>query len=509
MFDIKENLRNLPDTPGVYLHKDKEGNVIYVGKAISLKNRVRQYFQATSRMDPKVKAMVSHIAEFEYILTDTEMQALLLEAQLVKKYMPKYNVLLRDDKSFPYIKVTLGDHWPRVIKTRRVLDDGARYFGPYTDVTALHQIVDLFYDVYGLKRCAGQSFPEGWKPCLNHHIGKCKGYCALPANHQEYLDAIRQILEFLGGDTHDVLHYLNQKMQEEAAALNYEKAAQYRDQISAISAIPNQEKLDSFLSQVGRNRVKVVRRYAERIAEKEKEKREQLDVSLKKIAGISADSRIEAYDISHIAGTDAVGGMVVFQDGKPERKAYRRFRIRTAPGGGDTDSLQEVLYRRIKRGLSGDQSFLPLPDLLLIDGGKNQVNAVSQVLSALGVSIPVAGMVKDEKHRTRGLIFGDVEIDLKGEPPLYHYIGRIQEEVHRFAIEYHRGLRTKKLQKSALDEIPGIGDKRKQALFANFGSIEAIAKADIDVLRGLPGMNLAAAEAVKKHLNNFIVKKEI
>ncbi|MDD3350367.1 MAG: excinuclease ABC subunit UvrC [Eubacteriales bacterium] len=509
MFDIKDNLRNLPDRPGVYLHKDDSGNIIYVGKAISLKNRVRQYFMGTSRMEPKVKAMVSHIAEFEYILTDTEMEALLLEAQLVKKYMPQYNVLLRDDKSFPYIKVTLGEYWPRVLKTRRVLEDGGRYFGPYTDVSALHQIVDLLSDSYGMKRCAAQGFPEDWKPCLNCHIGKCKGYCAVPADHEEYMEGIRQILEFLSGDTKEVLFHLEQKMKEEATSLNFEKAAVYRDQIAAISAIPNQEKLDAFLTQVGRNRVKVVRRNAERIAQKQREQREQLDISFQNVFGMSAGSRTEAYDISHIAGTDAVGAMVVFEDAKPLRKAYRRFRIRTAPGGGDTDSLQEVLYRRIKRGLAGDPSFLPLPELLLIDGGKNQVNAVGQVLLALGVDIPIAGMVKDEKHRTRGIVYRGEEKELKSEPLLYRYISGIQDEVHRFAIEYHRGQRAKKLQKSELDEIPGIGEKRKQILFKTFGSIEAIATAEMEALRSLPGMNQAAAEAVKKHLNNYVVKKEI
>jgi excinuclease UvrABC nuclease subunit len=509
MFDIKENLRNLPDHPGVYLHKDEEGRIIYVGKAISLKNRVRQYFQSTYRMDPKVRAMVSHIAEFEYILTGTEMEALILESQLVKKYMPKYNVLLRDDKSFPYIKVTTAEYWPRVFKTRRIIDDGSRYFGPYTDVTALHHIVDMLSDIYGLKRCAAQSFSEEWTPCLNYHIEKCRGFCTMPEDHDAYMEVIDQIVAFLSGDTQKLLAHLNQQMEDAARDLNYEKAAVYRDQIAAVATIPNQDKLDSFLEQVGRNRVKVVRRRAEALAQKEEERRAALDASLNALAGLSAAARIEAYDISHIAGTDAVGAMVVFQDGKPFRKGYRRFRIRTAPGGGDTDSLQEVLYRRIKRGLDGDAGFLPLPELLLIDGGKNQVNAVSQVLAALKVEIPVAGMVKDDKHRTRGLVFHGEEKDLRGDPPLYRFAGTVQEEVHRFAIEYHRSLRAKKLQKSALDEIPGIGEKRKQALFNSFKSIEGIAEAEIEAIASVPGMNRPAAEAVKKHLNNFVVKKEI
>ena len=509
MFDIKENLRNLPDHPGVYLHKDKDGRIIYIGKAISLKNRVRQYFQSTYRMEPKVRAMVSHIAEFEYILTDTEMEALILESQLVKKYMPKYNVLLRDDKSFPYIKVTVAEYWPRVFKTRRILDDGSRYFGPYTDVAALDHIVSMLSDVYGLKRCAAQNFAEDWTPCLNYHIQKCRGFCVMPEDHEAYMEVIGQIVSFLSGDTKNLLGHLSQQMEEASRDMNYEKAAVYRDQIAAVSTIPNQEKLDTFLEQVGRNRVKVVRRHAEALAQKDQERRAALDASLNGLIGLSSEARIEAYDISHIAGTDAVGAMVVFRDGKPFRKDYRRFRIRTAPGGGDTDSLQEVLYRRIKRGLDGDAGFLPLPDLMLIDGGKNQVNAVSQVLAALKVEIPVAGMVKDDKHRTRGLILDDEERDLKKDPPLYRFVGMVQEEVHRFAIEYHRSLRAKKLQKSALDEIPGIGEKRKQALFHCFKSIEGMAEAEIEAIAGVPGMNRPAAEAVKKHLNNYVVKKEI
>ena len=511
MFDIEENLRNLPDRPGVYLHKDKTGRIIYVGKALSLKNRVRQYFRSRSRMDPKVRAMVSHIAEFEYIITGSEMEALLLESKLVKKYMPKYNVLLRDDKSFPYIKVTLGEHWPRVVKTRRTPEDGSRYFGPYTDAGALTQIVDMLSDVYGLKRCAAQTFPEDWKPCLNYHIGKCRGFCTITENetqHSQYLAMIERIMEFLAGDTEELLRYLRERMQEEAEAMNFERAALYRDQIAAVAAVPNQGKLDSFLEQVGRNRVRVVRRKAEAVAQKERERTEALSESLQNLGSFSLESRIEAFDISHIAGTDAVGGMVVFQDGKPQRKAYRRFRIRTAPGGGDTDSLQEVLYRRLQRGLAGDAGFLPMPDLLLIDGGINQVNAVSQILSVSGLTIPVAGMVKDDKHKTRGLFFGGAEYDLKKNPPLYHYVSAIQEEVHRFAIEYHRGLRAKKLKKSVLDEIPGIGEKRKRSLFTAFGSIEAIAAAETETIAAVPGMNRSTAKTVKEHLNNFVVKKE-
>ena len=296
-------------------------------------------------------------------------------------------------------------------------------------------------------------------------------------------------------------------MVREAEALNFERAAEYRDYIAAVKAIPDQKKLDEFLSDVRRNRVKVVRRKAEELARQREEKKKAIEEAWQK-AGLAGVRRVEAYDISHIAGTDSVGAMVVFEDGEPSRKSYRRFRIRTAPGGGDTDSLQEVVYRRLKRGLDGSPGFVPMPDLLLIDGGVNQVNAAEQVLAALGVRIPVAGMVKDEKHRTRGLIIQGEEKRLKDNRTLLRYISTIQEEVHRFAIEYHRGLRAQKLKKSVLDDIPGIGEKRKTALLKELGSIEAIAAADLEVLAGIPGMNRVAAESVKKHLNNMIVKNE-
>lgn len=508
MFDIKENLKNLPDKPGVYLHKDKDGQIIYVGKAISLKNRVRQYFQSASKLEPKVRALVSHIEEFEYIITETEMEALILENSLIKKNMPKYNVLLRDDKTFPYIKVTLQEEWPRLIKTRRVLMDGARYFGPYTDAAATVQIIDLLSSIYQLKRCGSHNFPQDWRPCLHYHLRECRGLCTGEADPDRYRKDIEQVMEFLNGDTKGVLAYLNQRMEEEAEAMNYEQAAFYRDIITSVSTIPDQEKLDEFLSDVKRNRVKVVRGKAEEIARKEQEKLAALEDAWA-IVGLPGVHRVEAYDISHIAGTDAVGAMVVFVDGYAQRKAYRRFRIKTAPGGGDTESLQEVLFRRMKRGLANDPGFSILPDLLLIDGGANQAVAAQQVMNALGVDIPVAGMVKDEKHRTRGFLYGGTEFDRDTNRVLLKYIGVIQEEVHRFAIEYHRGLRAKKMKKSVLDEIPGIGESRKKALLETFGSIEGIAKAGPDALQNLPGMNRVVAQKVIKHLNNSIVKNEL
>ena len=507
MFDIRENLKNLPDKPGVYLHKDKDGQIIYVGKAISLKNRVRQYFQSSSKMDPKVRAMVSHIAEFEYIVTETEMEALILENSLIKKYMPKYNVLLRDDKTFPYIKVTLQEEWPRLIKTRRVLKDKAMYFGPYTDVASMTEIIDLLSSIYQLKRCSTHSFPEGFRPCLHYHLGECRGICKGETDPAHYRRDLEQVMDFLKGNTKGVIEDLSQKMEFEAEAMNYERAALYRDLITTVSAIPDQEKLDGFLQNVKRNRVKVVRRKAEELAKKEQERNRVLEDSWISI-GLEGVNRLEAYDISHIAGTDAVGAMVVFQNGSPQRKAYRRFRIKTAPGGGDTDSLQEVLYRRLRRGVQQDPGFVPLPDLLLIDGGTNQVAAAEKVVKAMGLSIHVSGMVKDEKHRTRGFLYRKLEYDRSTHRALLNYIGIIQEEVHRFAIEYHRGLRAKKLKKSVLDEIPGIGERRKQLLFETFGSIEGIVAAGVDGISSLAGMNQGIAEKVMEHLNNSIVKNE-
>ncbi|HZK01355.1 MAG TPA: excinuclease ABC subunit UvrC [Anaerovoracaceae bacterium] len=505
MFDIKENLKKLPDKPGVYLHKDKEGQIIYVGKAISLKNRIRQYFQARSSLEPKARAMVTHIAEFEYIITETEMEALILESNLIKKHMPKYNVLLRDDKSFPYIKVTIKEPWPRLVKVRRIEQDGSLYFGPYTDAGALTVLIDLLSDIFNLKRCSTVNFPDGFKPCLNYHIEKCRGICSGEVKNWEYRRSIDQAVDFLSGNTKDILKYLNTKMVEASEALEYEKAAEYRDQIAAANAIPDQERLDNFLSDIRRNKVKVIRRKAEEIKRKEAEKIKALNEDWAGI-GLTGCRRVEAYDISHIAGTDAVGAMVVFEDGKKQKKGYRRFRIKTAPGGGDTDSLREVLYRRLKNGLDGLPGFLPMPDLLLIDGGVNQVNAVKQVMNALKLNIPVAGMVKNEKHRLRGLLYEDEEKDLKDRKNLMRYITVISDEVHRFAIDYHRGLRAKKVRKSVLDDIPGIGEKRKAALLKELGSIKAIKDADIETLKNIPGMNEKVAENVKKHLHNSIVK---
>jgi excinuclease ABC subunit C len=601
MFDIQENLKKLPDKPGVYLHKDKLGQVIYVGKAVSLKNRVRQYFQSSRSMDPKVRAMVSHIEEFEYITTNTEMEALILENNLIKKYMPQYNVLLRDDKTYPYIKITTNEAYPRIIKTRKIYHDGCKYFGPYTDVTAVNQLIDLLNGIFALKRCSAQKFPGGFKPCLNYHIHQCRGICAGLVPREEYQESIDQVIELLNGKNKKVLDYLNKKMAEEAEAMNYEKAAEYRDYIAAVNAIsekqrvvllsagdmdvilgakgesdahvilffvrdgrlsgresyhlqameeddltevvsafikqyysdgamipkeiltesePNDvELMENWLSELRGSLVKItvpqkgdkkalldmakrdvieMMKTLDERANNIREKNAAVNSSLERFVGGTPKNvwRVEAYDISNTNGVDSVGAMVVFEGSSPIRNDYRRFKIRTVEGPNDFGSMQEVLYRRFKRGLQGDQSFGKMPDLILMDGGKPQISAAEQVLSAMKVDIPVAGMVKDDKHRTRGLLYRELELDLKEDPALFRYIASIQEEVHRFAIDYHRGLRKKSLQKSALDTIDGIGEKRRNALLTHFGSIDRIREATLEELCQAPGITKPAAEKV-------------
>lgn len=621
MFDIKENLKKLPDKPGVYLHKDKFGQIIYVGKAISLKNRVRQYFQSSKNMDAKVRAMVSHIEEFEYITTNTEMEALILECNLIKQYLPKYNVLLRDDKTFPYIKLTTNEKWPRLIKTRKISHDGCKYFGPYTDAGAVNRILELLNNIYSLKRCSAAKFPDGFKPCLNYHINQCIGICTGKASEEDYKAATEQVTEFLNGKSKRILEYLNEKMTEASETLNFEKAAEYRDYIASVHAITEKQRvvllnagdMDVILAAKGQTGAHVIvffirqgrlsgresyhlqadssdqetdvvsafiqQYYTENamipkeiIVESQLEETELLEQWLTQLRGslvkiitpqkgdkkalldmakrdvvemsktlderanhqrerelavgaelygfigkaLSKDMqpeevnrapytgqqfRIEAYDISNTNGVDSVGAMVVFEGSKPKRKDYRRFKIKTIEGPNDYGSLQEVIYRRMKRGLAGDQSFSKMPDLILMDGGKAQVSVASQVLSAMKVDIPVAGMVKDEKHRTRGLVYQDKELDLKTTPVLYKYIGTIQEEVHRFAIDYHRGLRKKSLEKSELDQIEGIGEKRRNALLKHFGSMDAIKAASLEALAEAPTMTMLSAQKVREYFH--------
>ncbi len=614
MFDIEKNIKRLPDKPGVYLHRDKLGHVIYVGKAVNLKNRVTQYFRSQTNMPAKVRAMVANIEEFEYITTDSEMEALILECSLIKKYQPKYNILLRDDKTYPYIKVTLGDPYPRVLKTRRVVDDGAEYFGPFSDVGAVNEIIDLLNNTYRLKRCSAMSFPEGFRPCLNYHIEQCRGICAGNLSEQEYRREIDDVLDFLRGNNGKMIKMLRERMQKYSDELNFERAAEYRDRIRAVQAIgekqkvvlgsendmdiilaveggegyhvilfyirrgklsgrdsfhleasgsesreeivesfikqyytadmlipreiaveemlPDQKLIEDWLSVMRGARVRVYtpqrgdkkklldmtrrdvqemeKMLDERVHARE-ERRSVVSQELEAIFGhrtrrledgrdVPVTWRIESYDISNTNGVDSVGGMVVFEDGKPQRKDYRKFRIQTVDGPDDYSSMQEVIYRRFRRAEKGDPGFSTRPDLLFVDGGLGHVHAVQQVLDAMGESITVAGMVKDDRHRTRGLIVDEQEIDLNQHPVLFRYVTTIQDEVHRFAIDYHHSLRNKSMQKSILDEAPGIGAVRKRALLEKYGSLARMRRASIDELAAVDGMNRRAAEQLYEFL---------
>ncbi len=623
MFNIEENLKKLPDSPGVYLHKDKLGNVIYVGKAISLKSRVRQYFQSSRHMDAKVKAMVSNIYEFEYITTGSEMEALILECNLIKKYMPKYNVLLRDDKTYPYIKVTMTEPFPRILKTRTIGKEGDKYFGPYSDVGAVNRMVDLLNRVYRLKRCSPVSFNKNAVPCLNYHIHQCDGICLNQANQAEYMSRIESAMDFLKGKNKNLTAHLKEQMNSASATMNYELAARYRDFIFAATAIHEKQRvvladtheidvvltadprhivvfyvrdgklsgrdhfdlevaaeddlhlvLSAFLKQHygsqgigpseiivehkpedqqllemylqgqwGRKVKIIVPQKGEKKAlleltksdvaqfgknledreknrlEREKDLREELRALLTRIKESDQSEgrnlpedftgnqdkryRVEAYDLSNTNGLEAVGAMVVFRGTTADKKAYRRFKIRTVDGPDDYASLQEVLYRRMKRGQEGDPGFVELPDLLLVDGGVGHIHAAKNMLDAMGIKLPVAGMVKDDKHRTRGLVYDckgePYEENLTQRPTLFKFVGTIQEEVHRFAIDYHRGVRDKKSLNSVLDGIPGIGPAKRNALLAHFGSVENIKNADEDALAQVPGITEKIAKGIREY----------
>lgn len=625
MFDINEELKKLPTCPGVYMHKDRLGTVIYVGKAVNLRNRVRQYFRNSSQHSPKVRSMVSNIAEFDYITCGTEMEALILECNLIKKYMPKYNILLKDDKTYPYIEVTMSEEFPRVIRTREVKRDENRYFGPYSDSTAVWRILKMIDEMYPLKKCSTLNFPENTRPCLNYFIGKCKGICVGKADREEYLEMIRDILGILGGKDAGVIRKLERKMMEASDALKYEEAAKYRDYIRALRSLSEKQRatmvrehdidilipirthrnqivaqyrvregkmigreiiymndetestreelLSAFLKQyylstsripkevivpvhpeeedlisellnhidemnakAGTDVPHKTRLYipergekkaildmtladsvelarslderADRDEERKKNLRQKISELIRRAAEIDGtiprlleeddeeEYRVEAYDISNMNGLDTVGAMVVYEGSRPVRNDYRKFRIRTAEGD-DYGSLQEVMYRRLKRAREGDPGFSRYPDIMFIDGGLGQVHAVKAVMDAFRLTIPVVGLAKDDAHRTRAVVFTDgSEIDLKSEPLLFSYAGNIQEEVHRFAITFHRGTRGKKMTHSVLEEIPKIGPKRRKALMEKFRSIDAIRKASYEELMETEGMNSQAAESV-------------
>jgi len=610
MFEINEKLKIIPDKPGVYMMKDEYGQIIYIGKAISLKKRVKSYFQSTSKHIPKTKALVNHIRDIEYIITDSEMEALILESNLIKKHQPKYNIALRDDKSFPYIKVTLNEKYPRVLKTRDVLNDGAKYFGPYTDVSSVNNIIDLINKIYTLKKCSTIKFSKNHKVCLNYHIGQCLGICINDIDPKEYREDIVEIIQLLQGKSAKMTKHLNDKMLKAAAKMDYELAAQYRDYISSIQSImekqkvvltedidldvvavakgeiktyamvffirqgkligrekyvlqsfpddSNEEIISAFIKQfyaessivpkeiviheiiedkmeieailslkreskvkiikplkgekkalldmVIKNVIDIATKQDERLSKEEKTISDIL-IDLKNILNLDEmPNRIEAYDISNTNGADSVGSMVVFENGKPKTSDYRRFKIKTIEGPNDYGSMQEILFRRLKRFSAvedgkKDTSFSKIPNLLLIDGGEKQVKVVKDVLNALRLNIPVAGMVKDDNHKTRGLVYKGDEKNIKENRAVYNFIYKIQEEVHRFAITYHRSLRVKDLKTSVLDNIDGIGETRKKELLKKFGSISNIQKATIEELAEVDTINIKIAEKIKKYFD--------
>lgn len=610
MFDIKENLKKLPDSPGVYIHKDRLGEVIYVGKAVSLRNRVRQYFQSQKNMDSKVSAMVSHIAEFEYITTATEMEALILECNLIKRYSPKYNILLRDDKTYPYIKITMKEDYPRILKTRRVENDGARYFGPYSDAGAVNRIVDLMGEIYRLKKCSAQRFPKGFRPCLNYHIEQCRGICTGYVSKDEYRETVNKVAEFLGGSTKPLVNEMKAKLEAAAEQLDFETAAKYRDNIMALEAINEKQRvvlrsdkdmdiiltlkgredsfivvfyvrdgklsgrenfemhtegeessgemissfikqyygeltsgpkeilteealsdaniLSDYLSQLwGRKTsvfmplkgekkaildlarkdvvemAKTIDDRAEARAEREDSLRKQIDAVYSCLKNGPHGYRVEAYDISDINGVDSVGAMVVFDGSRRLKKDYRRFKVKTVEGSDDYGSMQEVLYRRFKRAQADDAAFNTYPDMLFIDGGKGHVAAANKVLRAMQIDIPAFGMAKDDSHRTKELVYEKDEefstIQIKDSPLLFKYVGNIQEEVHRFAIDYHRTLRTKNMLTSVLDEIEGIGPVKRNSLLAYFGSVDRIKAAAAEELVKVDGITEKNAQNILKY----------
>ena len=619
MFNIEEELRKLPDKPGVYLMHDKNDTIIYVGKAVVLKNRVRQYFQSSRGKSPKIQRMVEQIAWFEYIVVDSEMEALILECNLIKEHQPKYNTMLKDDKHYPYIRVTVNEDYPRIMLARERKKDKAKYFGPYTSGQAVHDSIDLLKKTYFVRSC-NRVLPRDMgkeRPCLYYHMGQCKAPCQGYISKEEYKENIGQVEEFLNGNYALITKRLEQQMMKFSEEMEFEKAAEFRDLLFSVKRLAEKQKADDDMNverdiiafasagdeavaqvffvrggkMVGRehfyltgveneerstvmaNFIKqfysgtphvpkelllsnetddrellenwltarrgrkvrivipkkgskerlvelaeknasfVLQKDSERIAEQEKRtkgaQREIADwLELEEL------NRIEAFDISNTSGFENVASMVVFEGGKPKKADYRKFKTKTIAGPDDYASMKEILTRRFehaKRELEelkdtyiGEDSeeikemgsFTRLPDLILMDGGRGQVNVALEVLAEQKLAIPVCGMVKDDNHRTRGLYYNNIEIPIDTRSEGFHLITRIQDETHRFAIEYHRSLRGKAQTHSILDDIPGVGGARRRALMRHYGSLEALKQAEVEELAKLPSMNKLAAQAV-------------
>lgn len=607
MFDIEEELKKLPAKPGVYLMHDAKDAIIYVGKAVSLKKRVRQYFQSSRNKGPKIEKMVTRIARFEYIVTDSELEALILECNLIKEHRPKYNTMLTDDKSYPFVKVTLGEDYPRVMFARQMKKDKSRYFGPYTSAGAVKDSVDLVNKLFGLRTCS-RSLPRDIgkeRPCLYYQIHQCSGPCQGYISREDYRERVKQAINFLNGNFKEAISELEQKMKQASEELRFEDAMEYRDMIASVKRIGERQKitdsdgedkdvialamdnddavvqiffvrdgkligrdhyflraaagdgssqvLQSFIKQYymgtpyiprelmlqeeveeteileewltkkrGKRvyirvpkkgtKEKLVELAAENARmvlaqDKERLKREEGRTigAVKEIAewlNLEHLERIEAFDISNISGFESVGSMIVYEKGRPKRSDYRKFKIKWVKGANDYASMEEVLTRRFQRAFDQSEGFSYLPNLIMMDGGRGQVNIALQVLEKMNLNIPVCGMVKDDHHRTRGLYFNNVEIPIDRDTEGFKLITRIQDEAHRFAIEYHRLLRSKGQVHSILDDIPGIGPTRRKALMKAYQSIEDLKNASVEELQQIPAMNAKSANEVYSFFHN-------
>lgn len=609
MFDIQEELKKLPQKPGVYLMKDENGHIIYVGKAVNLKNRVRQYFQSSRNQTAKTRSMVPNIREFEYIVTDSEMEALLLECNLIKKHHPYYNILLKDDKSYPYIKVTVQEMFPRIFITRRMEKDKAKYYGPFTDVLAAKETVETLHKLFPIRKCK-KVFPRDIgkeRPCLNHHIGQCIAPCSGRVSPEEYQVYIKDAMDFLEGKHHTIMKKMEQEMLTASGNMEFERAAALRDKIAAIKSVAEKQKISNtglgdadvigfvrayeeclvqvffirggkmtgrenftltafveqsraeiltafvkqfysgtayipkeiilqeglvteesdliaeYLSEkrgsrvtltvpvkgekhkltelAHKNAMLIFEQFGEKLKREEQRTKGAMEELRQALSLPNELKRVEAYDISNTQGFESVGSMVVFEDGRAKNSDYRKFKIKTVVGANDYASMKEVITRRLSHAIKENtegktSSFTRLPDLILMDGGKTQVHAAEEVLLAFGMDIPVCGMVKDDRHRTRGLLFHEQEIRIPLTSEGFKLVTRIQDEVHRFAITYHRKLRDERNLHSVLDDIKGIGEVRRKALLRHFGSIERIAAAEVADLLEVDGMTIPAAEQV-------------
>lgn len=608
-FNIQEELKKLPGKPGVYLMHDERDAIIYVGKAISLKNRVRQYFQSSRNKGAKIEQMVTHISRFEYIVTDSELEALVLECNLIKEHRPKYNTMLMDDKSYPFIKVTVNEPFPRVMLARQMKKDKAKYFGPYTSAGAVKDTIELIRKLYHIRSC-NRSLPKDIgkeRPCLNYHIHQCQAPCQGYISQEEYRKSIDEVVRFLNGHYDLVLKELEEKMMAASDSLEFEKAIEYRELLTSVQKVAQKQKitdtagddrdiiamasegedavvqvffirsgrligrdhfylksaendtegeiLSSFIKQfyagtpyipaelmlpeeiedqdiieewltARRERrvhlripkkgtkeklVELAQKNAQMVLKNDRErlKREEGRTigavkELEKILGLKGIIRMEAYDISNTNGFDSVGSMVVYEHGKPKRNDYRKFKIKTVQGPDDYASMNEVLTRRFGHGLREQQEesetggFQIFPDLIMMDGGRGQVNIALEVLEKLHLHIPVCGMVKDDNHRTRGLYFNNTELPIDRNSECFRLITRIQDEAHRFAITFHRQLRSKGQVHSVLDDIPGVGPARRKDLMRRFENIDAIRNATVEELKELPSMNEKSAQEVYK-----------